>query len=392
MKPRHLINIALLILLLGSKILAQTVSDRTNTVQMDLSKPITTTTLPTILWELPAMEFTSSTENRVSIKASVISTVELKVVNVSVLRSLAEEASATLDIDLESKVLATIEKNIYLRDGQNYIQIRAENVDGGIVTDYRSIIVGMDALKDAIAMDRKGYAVLFATDQYDNWNDLVNPIYDANAIAKELKERYGFEVKVVKNASQDEVLTTLREYAQISYKPQDQLLVFFAGHGQYDDVFGEGFVVARNSRANDPSKNSYISHNRLRSNINNIPCEHIALVMDVCFGGTFDPILASSRGDIYDELDNTEYIAKKLSTKTRKFLTSGSKEYVSDGVRGNHSPFTVRFLEALKSNGGEDRLLTFSEVNLSMQKLKTTPRYGSFGDDKPGSEFLFIVK
>ena len=267
----------------------------------------------------------------------------------------------------------------------------AENVDGGVVKDYRSVIVGMDALKDAIAMDRKDYAILFATDQYDNWNDLVNPIYDAKAIAKELEDRYGFEIKIVENANQDLVFNVLREYAQLSYKPQDQLFVFFAGHGQYDDVFGEGFVVAKNSRANDPSKNSYISHNRLRSNINNIECEHIALVMDVCFGGTFDPLLASSRS-VYDELDNVEYIVKKLSTKTRKFLTSGSKEYVSDGIRGNHSPFAVRFLEALKSNGGEDRLLTFSEVNLSMQKLQTTARFGSFGDDEAGSEFLFIAK
>jgi Caspase domain len=369
---------------------AQTVSDRTNTLQMDFTRPSVTTVLPTITWELPALEYTSSTENRINIKATVVSSVELKRVGVAVTRSLTGEP-VYREIEFDSKVIANVEKNVYLRDGQNYIQVIAENIDGAIVTDYRSVIVGMNALKDAIAMDRKDYAILFATDQYDNWNDLVNPIYDANAIAKELAERYGFEVKVVENANQDKVLTTLREYAQISYKPQDQLMVFFAGHGQFDDVFGEGYVVARDSRANDPSKNSYISHNRLRNNINNIPCDHIALVMDVCFGGTFDPVLASSR-NIYDEIDNTEYIAKKLSTKTRKFLTSGSKEYVSDGVRGSHSPFTVRFLEALKSNGGEDRLLTFSEVNLSMQKLKTTPRYGSFGDDEAGSEFLFITR
>jgi hypothetical protein len=374
-----------------SKTNAQTVSDRTNSIQMDFSKSTITTTLPNISWELPGLEFTSSTENQINIKASVISSIDLRRVSIAVLRSLGDEPTSSLDIELESKVYANINKNIFLPDGQNYIQVRAENVDGGIVTDSRSVIVGMDALKDAIAMDRKDYAILFATDQYDNWNDLVNPVYDANAIAKELKERYGFEVKIVINASQDKVLTTLREYAQITYKPQDQLFVFFAGHGQYDDVFGEGYVVARNSRANDPSKNSYISHNRLRNNINNIQCDHIALVMDVCFGGTFDPVLASSR-NLFDEIDNNEYIAKKLSTKTRKFLTSGSKEYVSDGVRGSHSPFAVRFLEALKSNGGEDRLLTFSEVNFSMQKLKTTPRYGPFGDDEAGSEFLFIAK
>jgi len=115
--------------------------------------------------------------------------------------------------------------------------------------------------------------------------------------------------------------------------------------------------------------------------------------MDACFGGTFDPILASSR-NLYDEIDNSEFLVKKLSTRARgrKFLTSGGKEYVSDGIPGHHSPFAVRVLEALKTNGGVDQILTFSELNLSMQRLKTSPRFGSFGTDQNGSEFLFIAK
>lgn len=371
---------------------SQIVSDRTNSMELTFSKPITTTTLPEITWEFPSLEFTSSKENRINIKADVVSIVPLKKVSIGISRSIDKQPTTYRDIELKSTTYTRVEKdNIYLPNGQNYVVVRAENEDGGVVTDYRSVIVGMDALKDAISIDRKDYALLFATNQYDNWNDLVNPIYDATSIAKELEERYGFEVKIVENGDQDEVMEKLREYAQITYKPQDQLFVFFAGHGQFDEVLGEGFVVARDSRKKDVSKNSYVSHNRLRNNINNIPCDHIALVMDVCFGGTFDPLLASSR-DIYDEIDNNEYIAKKLSTKTRKFLTSGGKVYVSDGVRGNHSPFAARFLEALKTNGGEDRLLTFSEVNLSMQKLPTTPRFGSFGGDEAGSEFLFIAR
>jgi hypothetical protein len=370
---------------------AQTVADKTNGIALDFNQPIIATTLPQIDWQLPTSEYSSSTENRIDFKARVVSVKPLKTVRIAVVRSLQDEPQSYLSVDLESKVVVDVSRNIYLPNGQNYVKIIAENEEGGIVSDYRSVIVGLDAISEAIAVDRKDYAILFATDNYDNWNDLVNPIYDATAIGKELEERYGFEVKIVENADNNKVLTTLREYAGINFKPQDQLFIFFAGHGQYDDVFGEGYVVARNSLANDPSKNSYISHNRLRNNINNINCDHIVLVMDVCFGGTFDPVLASSRS-VYEDIDNTEYIIKKLSTKGRKFLTSGSKEYVSDGVAGKHSPFAVRFLEALKSNGGEDQLLTFTEINLSMQKLKTTPRYGGFGSDEAGSEFLFLKK
>ncbi len=63
--------------------------------------------------------------------------------------------------------------------------------------------------------------------------------------------------------------------------------------------------------------------------------------MDVCFGGTFDQSLASSRGldDEYKEKSPAEFITQKLTYKTRKFLTSGGKQYVSDGIPGKHSPF-----------------------------------------------------
>ncbi len=371
--------------------IAQVVVDQTNYIHLDFSNE-SNTVLPKVIWEHPRLEYTNSEERVLDIKATVESHVPLKSVQLIIRAALDEEPLAVKEIPFDSGgTQVTIQQNLNLSDGQNYLQVWAENVEGGAVFDTRSVIVGMDALKDAIAIDRKDYALLFATDNYDNWNDLVNPIYDATSIAKELEERYGFEVQIVRNIDQDDVFTTLREYAQKKYKPQDQLLIFFAGHGQYDETFGEGYVVARNSAINDPGKNTYISHNRLRNNIDNIPCEHVFMAMDVCFGGTFDPVLASARA-VYDDVGKTEFMVKKLSIKTRKYLTSGSKEYVSDGIRGQHSPFARKFLEALKSNGGEDRLLTLTELNVFMEKLQTTPRFGAFGSDAQGSEFLFVLQ
>jgi len=92
--------------------------------------------------------------------------------------------------------------------------------------DNRSIIVGSDALKEAVAIDRRDHALMFATDHYDHWNDLVNPIFDATAIGKELKERYGFDVDIVTDPDQYAVFNKLKEYAGREYKPQDQLFVF----------------------------------------------------------------------------------------------------------------------------------------------------------------------
>jgi hypothetical protein len=159
----------------------------------------------------------------------------------------------------------------------------------------------------------------------------------------------------------------------------------------FDDTFGEGYVVAKNSLSQDKSKTSYISHARLKGIVDNIPCKHVLLTMDVCFGGTLDPMIARSRAAA-DDISEREMLARKFSYKTRKYLTSGGKEYVSDGIPGKHSPFAAKLIESLRSFGGEDRILTLAELQVNMEKLKQVPRFGSFGDDEKLSDFVFVGK
>jgi hypothetical protein len=232
--------------------------------------------------------------------------------------------------------------------------------------------------------------LLFATNKYDHWNDLANPVDDATTIATELKEKYGFEVDLVENPTVEEIWEKLREYNERKFAPQDQLLIFFAGHGHYDESFGEGYVVARNSLHNDVSRTTYLSHNRLRGVINNISCNHILLTMDVCFGGTLDPVVASSRGAMEHEVSINDMLVRKWGYRTRKYLTSGGKEYVSDGIPGKHSPFAAKLIESLRSMGGDDRILTLAELQANLEKLKQLPRFGSFGADESLSDFVFV--
>lgn len=370
----------------------QIVSSKSNEIQLQFTDESKNASFPQIKWISPRLEYTNSEEERIDIKASITSMHKLESVVLHILKSKNEQPVASRTVYVEDPFIVNLDMSMKLFDGETWLVLEAKTVNGGITTEHRNIKVGMDAIGDAVMADRKDYALLFGINKYDNWNDLVNPVFDVQAIGKELEERYGFQVEIVLDSEQDEVMTKLREYAQINFKPQDQLFIFFAGHGQYDDVFGEGFLVAKNSLRNDVSKNSYISHNRIRSNINNIPCEHIFLSMDVCFGGTFDPMLASSRSAAYELTNDKEYLVRKLSKKTRKYLTSGSKEYVSDGVAGDHSPFARNMLEALKSNGGEDRILILDEIKAYMERLKSTPRFGSFGSDVNGSDFVFIAR
>lgn len=240
------------------------------------------------------------------------------------------------------------------------------------------------------------HALLFATNVYDSFSELVNPVLDANTIAAELAENYNVQTEIVNNATLSQTVEKIREYASKSYGENENLMIFFAGHGIYDEIFKEGYVISSDSRADDISKTSYLSHSNLRTMINNIGCKQIFLVMDVCFGGTFDPHLSavSHRGgmEMYADIPREQFIERKTKYKTRLYLTSGGKEYVPDGRSGFHSPFARRFIEALRKYGGEDGILTTNEILQYVEKVNPQPRFGEFGDNEPGSDFILISK
>lgn len=245
--------------------------------------------------------------------------------------------------------------------------------------------------EDILGVDR---ALIFATNIYDSFSELVNPVIDATTVSEELQTNYFVQTELIINPTLKEIIEKIREYAKLEYAPNDNLMIFFAGHGIYDEVFKEGYVISRDSKSDDVAKTSYLSHSNLRTMINNIPCNHIMLVMDVCFGGTFDPLIASrSRGaDMYSEVTNQEFIARKKKYKTRLYLTSGGKEYVPDGRPGHHSPFARKFLEALRNYGGTDGILTVNEIIQYVEKVEPQPRFGEFGDNEPGSDFILLTK
>lgn len=238
----------------------------------------------------------------------------------------------------------------------------------------------------------KDYALLIATNQYQEFENLSNPIFDATTIATALNENYGFEVEKLINPTLVEILTKLKTYAKKMYADDDQLLILFAGHGEYDKFFKQGYVLATDSKNNDESRVSYLSHSDLRSIINNIPCKHIFLTLDVCFGGTFDPLVAARGAASYQAVNRETYIKRKMSHRTRLYITSGGKTYVPDGRPGHHSPFARRFIEALRGFGGEDGILTFNELVSFTEKVMPEPHYGEFGVNEPGSDFLFIYE
>jgi tetratricopeptide (TPR) repeat protein len=243
--------------------------------------------------------------------------------------------------------------------------------------------------------DHKDYALLFATNEYATWPPLSNPVPDAQAISQELKSGYGFETELVQNPTREEIVAKLRQYSQKPFGASDQLFIFFAGHGYYDEVFQQGYIVARDSRLDDETRGTYESYDNLRSIINAMRTKHVLLVMDACFSGTFDRRIgeAGSRGvEAYANFTFPELFANKVKFETRKFLTSGGKDYVPDGLPGHHSPFAGNLLEELRTYGRDRGYLSFANVLTAVERTNPEPFWGEFGADEPGSDFFFVSK
>ena len=377
--------------------LSQTVTGRSNSLHLDIKKSDQATSGEgiAIIWQYPDFPTVIVTGDTATVRAGINSGADLKDVQLYIndLPSMASRGFSIVQADPANNFDKVINAPIKLKNGQNEIKLFVRDINGLEKTETRYIQAKILQPDDS---QRNDYALLIGTDDYKEWPDLTNPVFDAKTIEEELKNNYGFKTELVLNPTKVQLLTKLREYAKKSYLPEDQLFIFIAGHGQFDDVFQEGYIVTKDSKKNDETKETYIPHTSLRTYVNNIPCNHIFIALDVCYGGTFDQAIAraGSRGadDIYSDISPAEFIKRKLRFKTRRYLTSGGKQYVPDGRPGAHSPFARKLLEALRNYGGSDKILTLGEIITYVETINPEPRYGEFGDNEPGSDFVFIAR
>lgn len=377
----------------------QQLKGRSNSVRVDLASkdktpPTVANSTPVIVWLSPEQTSSVITGAEVTIKVGINSTITLK--NVTVLINGQPQQSRGFGVTSPdaSKFTKFVEQKVALSPGPNEIKVIAVNDKGETTTESRIVNMSTPTIV-ANSEKRTDYALIIATNDYNDWTDLTNPVNDAKSIAAELEENYGFKVERLFNPTKSEMITKIREYARKNYGADDQLFIFIAGHGQFDEIGKDGYIVAKDSRLNDDTYDTYVPFSVLRTTIDNNPAKHIFLTMDVCFGGTFDQAIAK-RGDdrdqMYTDIPQNEYISKKLKFKTRMYMTSGGKQYVPDGRPGKHSPFASKFLEALRGYGGAYRVLTASKIWLSVETAKPEPKFGTFGDNEPGSEFVFQAR
>ncbi|MFA7256948.1 MAG: caspase family protein [Kiritimatiellales bacterium] len=175
------------------------------------------------------------------------------------------------------------------------------------------------------------------------WPQLGTARADAEAIGEILRTRYGFSVTqlIDRQATQGNILRTLDQLMQLT--ADDALLIYFAGHGFYDESMDEGYWIpygAQRSRMEQPAKEDWLWNSSISRILSASPARHILLIADTCYGGSL------FRGE-EDSSKSVRWYQRAMAVPSRYLITSGNLEPVLDsGIR--HSIFAQEILNYLQ--------------------------------------------
>ena len=265
---------------------------------------------------------------------------------------------------------ATDSRGISMQSTNNTSKVTAQQ---GI---YRALIIGNNEYQDT----------------QGKWNKLNTAVTDARAVARLLEQQYGFsDVKLLENATRRDVLYALEELADKSLK-NDNVLIYYAGHGFLDDETSKGFWVPVDANGSDHT--TFLRNSTIRDEVSSIASrvKHTLLISDSCFSGSL--LRTASRG-ISDSDYTEKYFEKVSSKKSVQIMAAGGIEFVDDNYRNSgHSPFTYFLLNELKTNNSP--MFTVSQLSGNVERavannVDQVPESGVLqgaGDEL--GEFIFI--
>ncbi len=232
------------------------------------------------------------------------------------------------------------------------------------------------------------HALVIGNNDYEHWTPLTTAVRDADEVAELLESKYGFKVELLENATRSQIVRALNRLRG-ELTEVDNLLIYYAGHGNLDGDVGFWIGVDGDKNFED----SWVSVSTITRNLNHMSARHVLVVADSCYSGTL------TRGDDDAGLrtghKRSTWLERMTHKRARLALTSGGVEPVSDVGGSGHSVFAKEFLEALRENDDvlEGQAL-FGQIKEDVVvNANQTPDYGKIrlaSDD--GGDFLFVPR
>ena len=167
------------------------------------------------------------------------------------------------------------------------------------------------------------YAIIIGNDRYPFFPDLKTP--DADTSYRQFTPVFlWLHGRRGQNATREKILTTL-DHLRTQITNSDHLLIYYAGHGYYDQEAEQGYWLPVDAKPDTTA--NWISNADITDKLKVLNANHILVVADSCYSG------ALTRG-VDVSMRSPDYIEKITALRSRTVLTSGGVEPVADSGGG----------------------------------------------------------
>jgi len=263
-------------------------------------------------------------------------------------------------------------------------------LQGGATSDQRGVApVGQPG---AAASGGKYYALVIGINDYRDLPKLRTPLSDAQAVATLLRTQYGFQTKLLPNATRDQILTALDEYRR-TLSPESDLLIYYAGHGYYDKDEDRAYWAPVDAQRDTYAR--WIIAEEITGVARAIPARHVLILSDSCYSG----MLTRAASPTVTPIEHDAYIQKMEAGKSRDVMSSGGNEPVADGDAPGHSSDHSVFANALLQGLTRIDLPEFSADELFSHQIREqvggrsnqVPEYSPIrGSGHEEGDFVFV--
>lgn len=314
-------------------------------------------------------------------------------------KGIAEDPSGLKSVEINGTAVYSTEKgdfwgSVLLKEGANKLTIVATDLAGNSMEEVFEVErqqataqTNNDDIIPAKQKEGKNFALLIASQNYTDpaIPSLENPIADAVKLKLALKNNYNFQEENIYTLFNPDITDFRKKFLQISESldPDDNLIIFYAGHGIWVDKDKKGYWLLTDAQRNDV--NTWLPNKEVLGMIADVPARHTLLITDACFSGS----VFKTRGLNGDAPPALREMSEKIS---RVAITSGNDSEVPD-----ESVFMKHLIKALNEN--KEKYFTAQKMFITqileavMSETKTEPRYGTLElSGHVGGDFIFVKK
>jgi hypothetical protein len=294
--------------------------------------------------------------------------------------------------------------DVLLKVGENKITVTATDINGNRATTDFTLRRESQAAAAAPEADEQHaasvgatlpagryYALVIGINDYQTLPHLKTAEGDAQAVASVLRERLGFDVSLLLNATRQQIVGALNRYRR-ELDPSSNLLIYYAGHGYFDREVEKAYWLPVDASLNDNA--NWISADDVTVNVKGIPAKHVLIISDSCYSGTIARGINMVRPG---PSEREQYIRRMFAGTSRTLIASGGNEPVADGGEGGHSVFAsalLRGFSRLDSDTFTAEELFYNYIREAVSgRSEQTPEYNPLRNSGHESgDFVFVRK